>query len=265
MMKIRILGLFFSFSLLGYPCMSQYKSYEGLSLFVPNISERGQLLASFNMPFSSSEIGIAYAPLNNVVVQAFTHFGSMRTRATEFTQTVGIGLTKNAGEYFILGVRGMGGYHKYYFQDPKAPESDLPVYHPAVISNNRLTFYNYYQYNSGSMQADVTIVTPISQFTFAASLTRLHYTYLRMFQSSEIGMEERYNFYETHATLDFAVRCFLDDKIALVANFGLRTLVKDTSPENDRLTSQTLRLPYTNIGAIILLNTRQNKDKQKSE
>jgi hypothetical protein len=265
MMKLKLLGLFFLFSFFHYTCLSQYKSFESLSLFVPNISERGQLLASVNVPFFSSEIGVAYAPFNNIVVHSFTHFGSMSNRATEFTQTGGIGLTKRAGKYFMFGIRGFGGYHKYFFQDPKAPFSDLPVYHPAVISNNRLTFYNYYQYNSGSVQADITIETKSAQFTFAAALTRLHYTYLRMFPSGEIGKEERYDFYETHVTVDFGARLFLDDNIALLANFGLRSLVTDTSPKKDRLTLQTLELPYANIGALIILNTRQNKEKQKSE
>jgi hypothetical protein len=262
MMKKNLLVILISF--LGLPCFAQYKSYESLSLFVPNISERGQLLASVNVPFAYSEIGIAYAPMNNVVVQTAAHFGSMRNRATEFTQTIGIGLTKKAGNYFFFGFRGLLGYHKYFFQDVSAPLSDIPVYSPAIISNNRRVFFNYYQYNSGSIQGDITIATPLCQFTFASALTRLHYTYLRIFQSSEMGLEERYDFYETHATIDFGIRYFINDNLALTANFGARNLIRATSPIQDRLSTQTLELAYANIGGVLIINTKRNREQKKA-
>ncbi len=266
MNKPYILGVFiviFAFSLRG---LSQYKSYHGLSLHSPNISNKGEIYASVNLPIEYSEITVAYAPFNNLVIQTSTNFGSVLYGSSRFNQTAGLGLVKRVKNDCVLGFRSFVGYHKYYFQNFETDIHDLPTVSAPLTSTSRIAYFCYYQYNSASIQGDITLDIGNAQLYMCSSLMRLNYSYLRMYNEfKNYGVEERYNFYETHHTLDVGLRYALVKNFYATANAGLRSLIRSSSPSKSPLKSQTLDLYYLNIGVALKFDARKTQENKKGE
>lgn len=266
MNRLCILGFsiaMFTFSFHGF---SQYNSFHGLSLHSANISQKGEVYASVNIPILYSEIAAAYAPFNNVVIQSSTNFGSEYSNTSRFNQSIGLGFVKRVKKDFLLGFRSFVGYHKFFYQDFETDVHDFPIFSTPLRSQNRVTHFCYYQYNSASIQADVTLDISSVQVYICSSLMRLNYTYLRIFNEfKNYGMEERFNFYELHHTLDVGVRYAVVNNFYLTTNTGLRSLIRESSQSKSQLKSQTFDLYFLNFGLALKLESQRNQEKQKSE
>ncbi|MFN6378475.1 MAG: hypothetical protein ACK4WD_04325 [Flavobacteriales bacterium] len=261
MKKLGPIGVFTTFLFATLSGLSQYNSFEQLSLSSPNISQKGEVYTSVNIPISFCEITAAYAPFNNVVIHATTNFGSMQHNASKFNQTVGLGVVRQVKKECVIGFRSFVGYHKFFYQNLETGLHDLPYSTAPLNGNNRITNFCYYQYNSASIQGDITLDISNVQLYMCSSLMWLNYSYLRIFSEfKSYGMQERFDFSEMHHTFDVGLRYAVVKNFFVTTNIGMRSLIHITSPSKNPLESQTLDLYYLNFGFALKFDTKKSTE-----